>query len=223
MQYFVSFLEGFITFISPCMLPMLPVYLSYFAGGKVSEKKHVALRNSIAFVLGFSVVFILLGALSGSLGAFIFKNSRLFNIIGGLIIIIFGLNYMGIFKIGFLNKVFKIQSVNSKLGFFPSILFGIIFSIGWSPCVGTFLGSALMLAANQGTALKGTLLLSAYSLGLGIPFILSAVLIERLKGAFDFIKRHYRIINLISGLLLVVVGVLMITGYLGIFLGLLSI
>ena len=222
MQYVISFLEGIITFISPCLLPMLPIYISYFAGGgERTTKKTVT--NALGFVLGFSLVFIAMGALAGTVGSFLTKYQTIVNLISGIIVIVFGLNFLGVFRV----KLFNGNHGNSKfnpenMGFFSATLFGIIFSIGWTPCVGTFLGSALMLASQQGSVLKGTMMLVAYSVGLGIPFLFSAVLIDKLKTAFDFIKKHYRIINLVSGGLLVVIGILMATGMFGRFLALLS-
>ena len=142
------------------------------------------------------------------------------NIITGLIVIFFGLNFLGVFKIN-LFKGTKLAKTDN-LGFFSSVLFGIVFSIGWTPCVGAFLGSALMLATSQGNVLEGVVMLLLYSLGLGIPFFVSAILIDRLKGAFSFIKKHYRIINIVSGAFLVIIGVLMATGLFGRFLALLS-
>ncbi|MBQ4628247.1 MAG: sulfite exporter TauE/SafE family protein, partial [Clostridia bacterium] len=143
------------------------------------------------------------------------------NIVTGLIVIIFGLNFLGILKL----NIFKGMSGSAKtkdLGFFSSALFGIVFSIGWTPCVGAFLGSALMLASQQGKVLTGVIMLLAYSLGLGIPFVISAVLIDKLKSAFNFIKKNYKIINIISGSLLILLGVLMMTGLLGKFLSFLN-
>lgn len=212
MAYFISFLEGIITFISPCLLPMLPIYISYFAGQENKEEKSKTLKNSLGFVLGFSIIFIVLGAFAGSIGGLLKQYGTAVNIITGSIVVIFGLNFMGVFKIGFINTSKRINSTKINSGFISSVLFGIIFSIGWTPCAGAFLGSALMMAASSSDMAKGILMLFCYSLGLGIPFIISAVLIQRLKSAFDFIKRHNRIINIISGSLLVIVGVLMITG-----------
>ena len=191
MDYFILFLEGIITFISPCILPMIPIYISYFIGGDENNK---SLINSIGFVIGFSVIFTILGAAAGTFGAFIQKYMQLFNIIAGVLLIIFGLNYIGIFKISFLERSFKLKNKAdlNKLNLISSILFGMIFAIGWTPCVGTFLGAALMIAASSQDTLKGILMLLSYSLGLGIPFIISALLIENLKGAFKFIKKNYR-------------------------------
>lgn len=220
MQYFISFLEGIITFISPCLLPMLPIYISYFAGGDTKNTKKT-LTGAFGFVFGFTVVFIALGALAGTIGSFLIKYQTAVNIISGLIVIVFGLNYLGIFKLNLFQGSRKNFNTDN-LNFFSCVLFGIIFSIGWTPCVGAFLGSALMMASQQGKAMTGMLMLLAYSLGLGIPFILSAVLIQKLKTTFDFIKRNYEIINAVSGILLVIVGIMMATGTLGKLLSLLS-
>ena len=220
MQYLISFLEGIITFISPCLLPMLPIYISYFAGGgeRTTAK---TLKGAVGFVTGFTIVFVMLGALAGTVGSFLREYQTTVNIISGLIVIIFGLNFLGVFKL----NIFKGNQRSVKtdnMGFFSAMLFGIIFSVGWTPCVGAFLGSALMLASQQGHIAEGMLMLLSYSLGLGIPFILSAVLIDYLKSAFDWIKRNYKIINLISGSLLVIIGIMMATGTLGQLLNLLS-
>ena len=213
MEYFISFLEGIITFVSPCLLPMLPIYISYFAGGSERSSKKT-LTNAFGFVLGFTVVFVLMGALAGLLGGFLNKYQTAVNIVTGLIVVFFGLNYLGIFNFN-LFRGGKGSVKQGDMSFFSSLLFGMIFSIGWTPCVGAFLGSALMLASQQGKVLTGVIMLLCYSLGLGIPFVISAVLIDKLKGAFNFIKRNYKTINIICGSLLVLVGILMMTGLLG--------
>ena len=220
MQYLLLFLEGVITFISPCLLPMLPIYLSFFAAGDTDRRR--TLRNALGFVLGFTIVFIIMGAFMGIMGKLVREYQTVLNVLTGAVVILFGLNFMGVLKIGFLNRASQ-QDANVKdLNFFSSMLFGIVFSIGWTPCVGAFLGSALLLASQGGSLLQGIVMLLAFSLGLGIPFVVSALLVDRLKGAFDFIKRHYRVINLVSGLVLVIVGILMATGYMGYWLSLLS-
>ena len=212
MQYLISFLEGIITFISPCLLPMLPIYISYFAGGGERTTART-LKNASGFVLGFTLVFVALGALAGTLGSFLTRYQSWVNIIGGGIVILFGLNYMGLLHLNFFRG--SRHSLNqNNMGFWQALLFGIVFSVGWTPCVGAFLGSALMLASQQGHVLEGTLMLLTYSLGLGIPFFLSAILLDQLKGAFNFIKRHYTLINRICGTLLVLIGILMATGVL---------
>ena len=220
MQYVISFLEGIITFISPCLLPMLPIYISYFAGGGERSTKKT-LTGAIGFVVGFTVVFALMGALAGTVGSFLKEHQTEVNIISGLVVIFFGLSFLGVFRL----TLFKGSSRSmdtSNMGFFSALLFGVIFSLGWTPCVGAFLGSALMLASQQGSVLAGTLMLLAYSLGLGVPFILSAVLIDKLKSTFDWIKRNYKVINIVSGCLLILIGILMATGTLGRLLSLLS-
>jgi len=223
MDYLLSFLEGIITFISPCLLPMLPIYISYFAGQNTGEgKKQKTIRNAVGFVLGFTIVFVSLGAIAGGLGSFLKDYIRIVNIVSGLIVILFGLNFMDAIRIPFINTNRRMNFKATNVGFGSSVLFGIIFSIGWTPCIGAFLGSALMLAASNGESLKGTLMLLSFSLGLGIPFIASAVLIEQLKSTFNFIKKNYRIINFISGAILVVVGILMATGLMGYFLSILT-
>ncbi|MBN7773265.1 cytochrome c biogenesis CcdA family protein [Clostridium aminobutyricum] len=222
MSYLLSFLEGITTFISPCLLPMLPLYVSYFAGQNEEVRSGRALSNALGFVLGFTLIFTLLGAFAGTLGTLLNEYKTVFNLISGLIVILFGLNFIGIIKVPFINRNRHLNYQFSNLGFCSSVLFGIIFSIGWTPCVGAFLGSALMLAAQSGESMKGILMLLSYSLGLGIPFVVSAVLIEQLKSTFDFIKRNYKIINLISGTLLILLGLLMATGTMGFFLSLLT-
>ena len=219
MQYFIAFLEGIITFISPCLLPMLPIYISYFAGGG-ERKTSKTLKNATGFILGFTVIFVLMGALAGSFGMLLTKYNIIVNIITGLIVIFFGLNFIGIFKLNIFKDTKMAKTEN--LGFFSSLLFGIVFSIGWTPCVGAFLGSALMMATSQGKVVEGIIMLLVYSLGLGIPFFLSAVLIDKLRGAFNFIKKHYKVINIICGSLLILVGLLMATGVFGKFIALLS-
>jgi len=223
MQYILSLLEGIITFISPCLLPMLPIYLSFFAGGSGREKSTAAtLKNAFGFVCGFTFVFLMLGAFAGSIGMFLRRYTVAVNFVTGLIVILFGLNFLGLIRIDLLNKTYRREMQVRDMGFFSSVLFGLVFSVGWTPCVGAFLGSALMLASQQGSAGEGMLMLLFYSMGLGIPFIISAVLIRKLQSAFRWIKTHYRIINLLSGALLVIVGILMMTGLMGYFLALLT-
>ena len=220
MQYVISFLEGIVTFISPCLLPMLPIYISYFAGGGEHSTKKT-LTGGIGFVVGFTVVFTLMGALAGTVGSFLKEHQTAVNIISGIVVIFFGLNFLGVFKMNLFKGSSRSVDTNN-MGFFSALLFGVIFSLGWTPCVGAFLGSALILASQQGSVLAGTFMLLAYSLGLGVPFILSAVLIDKLKSAFDWIKRNYRVINIVSGSLLILIGILMATGTLGRLISLLS-
>ena len=212
MQYMISFLEGIVTFISPCLLPMLPIYISYFAGGS-ERSTGKTLRCAFGFVLGFTAVFVAMGALAGTVGSFLVRYQTMVNLVLGGIVILFGLNYLGVLNLN-IFKGMKGQVKTADMNFLSAFLFGIVFSVGWTPCVGVFLGSALMLASQQGSALVGTMMLLCYSAGLGAPFLVSAVLIDQLKGAFSFIKRNYAVVNKICGSLLVAVGVLMATGLL---------
>lgn len=225
MDYLLSFIEGIITFVSPCLLPMLPIYISYFAGGEASDTlkgKRRTLINAVGFVLGFTIVFLMLGAAAGTFGRFVRQYELIFNIIGGLVLIVFGLSFMNVIQIGFLNRTLRFHIKVRTFNFISSALLGIVFSIGWTPCVGVFLGSALMLAANSHEAFKGIVMLLLFSLGLAIPFVISAVLIDSLNRTFDAIKRHYRAVGVASGFLLITVGVLMMFGRLNAFLSLLT-
>ncbi len=208
MQFVITFLEGIISFLSPCMLPMLPVYLSYFAGN--ADKKHRTLLRAAAFVLGFTVIFSLLGLFAGTIGSFLTQYRTAVNIVCGLIVIAFGLSYLEVFQFPFFKGVQGEHEINSV---FSAFLFGVIYSVSLTPCVGAFLGSALMMASASGTAVQGVLLLVTYSLGLGVPFLLSAVLIDSLRSAFQFIKKHYRIVNLISGIFLILTGLCIAFGW----------
>ena len=220
MQYLISFLEGIITFISPCLLPMLPIYITYFAGGG-QRTTGKTLKNASGFVLGFTIIFVAMGALAGTLGSFLTRYQTWVNLIGGGIVVLFGLNYMGLLKLNLFRGGGR-SVKTGEMGFFSAALFGMVVSVGWTPCVGAFLGSALMLASQQGHVLEGMVMLVCYSLGLGIPFLLSAVLIDKLRGTFNWIKAHYDLVNKICGASLVLVGVLMATGTLGRLLAVLS-
>lgn len=209
MEYILTFLEGIASFISPCLLPMVPIYISYFIGEDDDNNKK-AILNSVGFVLGFTIVFMLLSIFASQLGAILSSNIKYIKIFFGIIIIFLGLNYMEILKINFLNKT-RQKNMNTKnFNFLKAILFGIIFSISWTPCIGTFLSSALLLIAKEQDIIKGIILMLLYSIGLGIPFIISAVLIEKLKNIFDFIKKHYDVIKRISGIILVIAGLYII-------------
>ncbi|MBQ2896541.1 MAG: cytochrome c biogenesis protein CcdA [Oscillospiraceae bacterium] len=219
MQYMITFLEGIITFISPCLLPMLPIYVTYFAGGS-ERSSGKTLSRVLAFVLGFTTIFVAMGALAGTLGSFLNRWQTVVNVLCGLVVIFFGLSFLGVFKLQLFRGSSRMRQ--GELGLISAFVFGLVFALGWTPCVGAFLGSALMLASQQGHVVEGMLLLLCYSLGLGVPFLLSAVLIDQLRSAFDWVKRHYNIINAVSGVLLILVGILMATGLLGRFLTMLS-
>lgn len=209
MEFLFTFLEGIASFISPCVLPMLPIYISYFAG-KEDSKTSRALLNSIGFVIGNTIIFILFAIIASYAGALALGIQKYIKILFGVVIIILGLNYMGILKIKFLNKEIRIKNKIDDFTFFKTILFGMMFSISWTPCIGSFLGSALLLIANKQNILQGILLMLVYSIGFGIPFIISAVLIEKLKNFYNLIKKNYKIIKIISGVILIVMGVYVI-------------
>lgn len=209
MEFLFTFLEGIASFISPCVLPMLPIYISYFAG-KEGSKTSRALLNSIGFVIGNTIIFILFAIIASYAGALALGIQKYIKILFGVVIIILGLNYMGILKIKFLNKEIGIKKKIDDFTFFKTILFGMMFSISWTPCIGSFLGSALLLIANKQNILQGILLMLVYSIGFGIPFIISAVLIEKLKNFYNLIKKNYKTIKIISGIILIVMGVYVI-------------
>ena len=222
MTCFLTFIEGIIPFISPCLLPLLPVYLGFFAGGRPQRKKNGALFGALGFILGFTAAFTAMGAVAGGIGAALARWSGLLEKLGGLLIILFGLNYLGVLSISWLNRVRRREVSGRQPGFFASFLFGLAFSIGWSPCVGAFLGSALLMASQQGSVGQGVLLLLSYCAGLGLPFLVAALLVDQFESTLRWIKSHYRIINLVSGLLLVMMGLLMMTGLLARWIALLA-
>ena len=235
MQYLVTFLEGIITFISPCLLPLLPVYITFFAGDPEKNRgecaggdagKGSAVIRALGFILGFTVIFVILGVAFAAVGRFLNKWQTVVNIVAGAIVIFFALTYLGVIK---WNPFLKVKGPSTdrikgkNLGkFVEAFVFGLVFSISWTPCVGTFLGSALLLASQSGTVMSGILMLLAYSAGLGIPFLICSVLLDRIFGAVNWIKKHYKIINTICGIFLLVIGVLMATGLLGKWISLLS-
>ena len=220
MQYLVVFLEGIITFLSPCLLPMIPVYITFFVGGG-ERSVGKTLKNASGFVLGFSLVFVLLGIFASAVGTLLRQYHTALDLITGGVVVFLGLNYLGVFRLNlFSGGVGKADTAD--MTFFKAVLFGIVFAVGWTPCVGTFLGSALMMAGSQGSVGKGTLMLVLYSLGLGIPFLLSAVLIDQLKSVFRWVKNNYELFNRIAGILLILVGVAMMTGWMGRLIGILA-
>lgn len=217
-KYLLTFTEGVLTFISPCILPMLPVYLLYLAGesGKSIDRdkhaKNTLIFNSIGFIIGFTIVFVALGATVTALGHFLSDNRVILEKISGVVMILFGLNFTGILKLNFLNSEKRIEYKFDKLHFFSSLIFGMVFGFAWTPCLGAFLGSALLLASSTANISQGIVMLLLYSLGLGVPFLLTAVLFDRIKTVFGKIQKHGRIISIVSGLLLIAAGILVLTG-----------
>jgi cytochrome c-type biogenesis protein len=226
-----AFTAGVISFISPCVLPLIPGYLSFISGVsmeemKAGDKKSEALKkvslNTLLFVLGFSVVFTAMGASATFIGEFLLSKLSLFNKIAGAIIILLGLHIMGVFRIPFLNYEKRFHTKSKPLGPVGSFAVGLAFAFGWTPCIGPILGGILLLASNQGTVGKGVVLLASYSLGLGIPFLVTAVSFNTFLGVFGWVKKHFRTIEIISGLLLVTIGFLIFIGSFGYIAGLLN-
>ena len=212
----ITFFAGFISFISPCVLPLIPGYISFICGTTLNEldnkSKNFILKKSIFFSLGFSLVFISLGATATFIGSFLLQNSKILSIGSGIIIIFFGIYLLEIFKINFLNKNFgnfNIKYSNNLL--FPFIV-GVGFGFGWTPCIGPILGSILAFASMEDSIYKGILLLSLYSLGLAIPFVLSSLLIKRFLIFSKSAKKYLINIKKISGIILIITGILIVTG-----------
>ncbi len=212
----IAFFAGFISFISPCVLPLIPGYVSFICGTTLNEldnkSKNFILKKSILFSLGFSLVFISLGATATFIGSFLLQNSKILSIGSGIIIIFFGIFLLEIIKINFLNKSFgnfNIKYANNLL--FPFIV-GVGFGFGWTPCIGPILGSILAFASMEDSIYKGILLLSLYSLGLAIPFVLSSLLIKRFLIFSKSAKKYLINIKKISGIILIITGILIVTG-----------
>lgn len=217
----ILFLEGILTFISPCILPLLPVYVSYFLGDhheNENNQQREAIFRVLAFIVGFSLVFVAMGMLSGLIAQSLIRYRRVIQLVAGGIVILTGLNMLGVMDrlktfIPIKNNLkFSIHpSKNSSRGYL--VLFGAVFALGWTPCLSAYLGTALVLASQTGSALQGGLLLLIYSLGLGLPFILSTYLLNSLKNTFTWVKMHFRQINIASGILMILVGIAMMTGW----------
>ncbi len=209
---------GFLSFVSPCVLPLIPAYISYISGVSLQDikqgefKMSKILFNSIAFVIGFSIVFILLGASASFVGKVLSRNKRVFDLIAGIVILIFGLHITGLARLSFLNYEKKTTIKKSNPSFFNSLLLGIAFSFGWTPCVGPILAAILTQASTYETMGKGIMLLSAYSLGLGVPFIITAVSLNKFFTAFKSIRKYFNQIEIFTGLLLIALGVAFIFG-----------
>lgn len=214
-----AFLAGIVSFLSPCVLPLVPGYLSYISGISSEEMREGAdaatqrrvLINALGFILGFSLVFIALGATATFIGTFLTEKLPLLSKIAGVVIVIFGLHTMGIFKIKALYMEKRFQVAAKPAGFIGSVLVGLAFAFGWTPCIGPILAAILTYAAQQETLGQGIGLLVSYSLGLGVPFFLTAMAINAFFRMFDKLKRHMRVIEIVSGLLLIMVGVLIYT------------
>jgi len=215
-----AFAAGFLSFVSPCVLPLIPGYVSFVSGVSLedmrgdaavtSARRHV-LITSLFFVLGFSLVFVALGATASVVGRFLFEKQPILAKIAGVLLVIFGLHTMGVFRIGFLESEKRIQANRKPAGALGAVLVGIAFAFGWSPCIGPILGGILALAASKETVWEGVELLAVYSVGLGIPFLLTSIAINQFFAVSKRIRKHYHTIELVSGGLLVAIGVLIFT------------
>jgi cytochrome c-type biogenesis protein len=223
---FAAFLAGILSFISPCVLPLIPGYLSFVSGVTLDEmrapgasvtlvdsgaKRRRAVIMSLAFVLGFSIIFIALGASATAIGTLLMEHLQLLGKIAGVVIILFGLHMMGVLKIGLLYKEKRVQTNKKPAGFLGAILVGMAFAFGWTPCIAPILSAILVVAATQETVGEGVALLAAYSAGLGVPFIATSFAINQFLAASARIRKHYHTIEVVSGLLMVIVGVLIFT------------
>jgi cytochrome c-type biogenesis protein len=219
-----AFGAGLLSFISPCVLPLIPGYLSYISGMSLDEMRGTGvatvappevrnrvLLSSLAFILGFSIVFIALGASATALGQFLMQRLTILGRIAGAIIVLFGLHTMGLLRIDWLYQEKRVQTNRRPAGFFGATLVGIAFAFGWTPCIGPILAGILAIAAAQNTIGQGIRLLAAYSAGLAIPFFAAALAINQFFSAFARIRKHYHVIELASGALLVVIGILIFT------------
>lgn len=216
---FSSFLAGLLGFISPCVLPLVPVYIGMMSKKAIYRDKDIKFSerlylfiNSLLFVLGFTIVFIILGSTATFLGQVLSDYASIISRIGGGILIIFGLHYMGLFRIRFLNfeKRFKMPD-SLKSGYLSSFIFGIIFSFGWIPCVGIILSGILLLASKLDTLLEGILLLGVFSIGLGLPFILASIFISFFSRLLKRLNKHLNVVSIISGVFIIALGIVFVT------------
>lgn len=219
---FVAFAAGIFSFLSPCVLPLIPSYLSFISGVSLEDMRHdrtlkrVRARvvlNSVAFIAGFSLVFISLGVSASFLGSLFFGYRNSIRIVGGLFILLVGLYLMGLVKIPALERYLQFNLKDKPAGYLGSVLVGITFAVAWTPCVGPILGAILALAGTSGEIGRGTLLLSMYAAGLGLPFFLSALAINSFMQLSQSFRRYIHAVHMAGGILLVIVGLLLITDY----------
>jgi cytochrome c-type biogenesis protein len=226
----LAFVAGVVSFLSPCVLPLVPGYISMLSGASIEELKAGAgtalvariFRNSIAFVVGFSVVFITLGASATAVGRFLVAQRTTFNIVAGIIIIIFGLHLTGLVKIPFLYREARVNTGAPRRGLLGAFVLGFAFAFGWTPCIGPILTGILALAALRDTVFQGMFLLAIYSAGLAIPFVLTGLGLSQFLKFYSGFRKHLQIVEVLSGVLLIAIGVLMAFNKLGMLSGYLS-
>lgn len=211
----LAFLAGLASFFSPCVLPLIPVYVAYLAGmASENAVENKLVVNSLGFITGFTIIFVLLGASATLLGQFLLANQIILQKIAGIVIVVFGLHLSQLVNIPFLNFEKRLQVSEKGTGFFPSLLFGLAFGSGWTPCIGPILGSILVLASTTGSLIQGVFLLFIYAIGLAIPFFLAAIFMDRLKHKWSGITRKTIWISRFAGYLMIVFGVMMFFGWL---------
>ena len=214
----IAAVAGLLSFLSPCVLPIVPPYLAYMGGVSVSDMEDEAasckrvLQAAAFFVLGISTVFLLLGFAFSALGRMFLQVQDWFTIVAGIVVMIFGAHFIGIYRIGFLDREARMEMGDRGGSAFGAYVLGLAFAFGWTPCLGPILGTILGLAASEASVTRGTVLLAAYAVGLGLPFLLVAAFFPRLNGPMAWMKRHMDRIERISGLLLWTVGLMMLTG-----------
>ncbi|CUT03361.1 cytochrome c biogenesis CcdA family protein [Candidatus Kryptobacter tengchongensis] len=222
---FTAFLFGILSFLSPCVLPLVPGYISFVSGLSFEELRESesskrflikTLLSSVFFVFGFSIVFVALGASATAVGKFLSDNMNIISKVAGVIIILFGLHMTGIFKIKFLNYEAKLKTKGKPLGLIGAFVVGFAFAFGWTPCIGPVLATILVLASQQETIKQGILLLSVYSLGLGIPFIITSLSVNFFFKWFSKVRRYLNVVEITSGIILILLGVLIFTNSLGV-------
>jgi len=214
----VALIAGLISFLSPCVLPIVPPYLAYMSGVSIGDMQSpgVARRKAIIaalfFVMGLSTVFLLLGFTASVFGAFVLQNQELFAQVSGLVVIIFGLHFLSVFRIPILDREMRMEAGQSGGSAVGAYVLGLAFAFGWTPCIGPQLGAILSLAASEASVARGTILLGIYALGLGVPFLLAAIFLSRSMVLMNKMKRHMRLIEKAMGGLLLLVGVMLVTG-----------
>ncbi len=211
----VAFASGLLSFLSPCVLPLVPSYIGFLTGmsaGEVTRRRRLAVLHALAFVVGFSLVFVLAGATATALGRAIRYNDVWIQRIGGGLLILFGILMLNIIPLPFLNREARWHLQDKPVGFFGSLVVGITFGAGWTPCIGPILGGILSLAATETSVGRGMLLLTVYSAGLAVPFLLAALALDRFLQWFQRFRRYMPWVQRIGGILLILVGLLLLTG-----------
>lgn len=215
-SFYLVFLEGIASFLSPCLLPLLPVYVGYLSGEITGGKpnKRILIINSFIFCIGLSIVFVLMGVTASSIGSFLSKYKLVLTKVAAVIIILFGLFHMGLIKLDFLYRERRFNINFKKSSPLNSFIFGMTFAFGWTPCIGPVLGSVLIIAGSAGSAAYGAFLLSVYAIGLSVPFIITATLLDLISYKLKSVQRYTTQINIIGGLVLIILGIALYAGWL---------